>query len=276
MADEDTKRTSNTELPSSAELNTILSIEAQRPVPPSKAEKHYPDFQALVALLEYLNLPSRLFTNETASHTEANEQGKELIDSLVLKLLSLKSEQRPAYLLNDIYGYLSENDPKEAADLIFVPGSKTHLRIEKAIELYKKNYAPKMLISGGAPYYKNNQIPEAEWHKEIAVNAGVPASSILTESRSISLPDNVRASLNMLDEQGIKYKSLILVNSPYSQRRCWAHFMKYTEEGTKIIRINSDTKPELQKEHWFKSETGIRVITNEYAKMRVAVAFCSA
>ena len=81
MADEGTRRTSNTELPSSAELNKILSIETQRPVPPSKTEKHYPDFQALVAPLEYLNLPSRLFTNETVNYTEAKDFKAFWIDS---------------------------------------------------------------------------------------------------------------------------------------------------------------------------------------------------
>ena len=279
MPPRDARRTSNTELPAAAELASMLKIEAQRPIPPSKAEKHYPDFRVFIALLEYAGRPSRWFSDatfKTLNHLEANEQGRKLTDVLVAKLLSLDAGRMPTDLLESVYEYLSESDPAEQADLLFVPGSKTQLRIEKAVELYKQNYAPKLLISGGAPYYKDKQLPEAEWHKRIAVDSGVPTSSILTESRSVSLPDNVRSSLNMLDEQGISYGSILLVNSPYAQRRCWAHFMKYIEEGTKLIRINSDTKPELQKEHWYKSESGLRIITNEYAKMRIAVAFNSA
>ena len=41
-------------------------------------------------------------------------------------------------VLNATYDYLSEEDIPEKSDLIFVFGSKTPLRIDKAVELYNQ------------------------------------------------------------------------------------------------------------------------------------------
>ena len=86
----------------------------------------------------------------------------------------------------------------------------------------------------------------------------------MVERQAITLPDNVRRTLNLLDQKSFKYSSIILVNSPYVQRRGWAHFQKYVDDHIRLIRINSATQPALQKANWFKSEVGIKVIANEF------------
>ena len=253
----------------------MLAVEAQRTIPSSKKEKHFVDYRPLVALLEHLDLPADVFSKSSLSLEGLSERLTSSLDGLVAKLLSLDSKRQPLSLLDNLYGYLSQEDELVAADLIFVPGAKTQLRIDKAIELYKQGFAKTILTSGKSPFYKNNHLSEAEWYKSVAVSAGVPEADILVEARSISLPDNVRSSLNYLDDQGFRYSTLILVNSPYVQRRAWAHFQKYVDDKTRLIRVNSQTKPALRQKHWFKSETGIRVVVNEFAKMKVAETFNS-
>ena len=158
---QDRKRSDNTELHSTTELEAILTTEAQRSVPASKMKKHFVNFQALVALLESLNLDPAIFRQKPSDYKSVSEQTALLIDNLATKLLSLTTQQLPLSLLNQLYDYLSEEDPLGAADLIFVPGSKTELRINKAIELYKLGLAPTILISGKAPFYKNNLLTQS-------------------------------------------------------------------------------------------------------------------
>ena len=271
MAGKPKGRSDNTRLPSAGELDAMLGVEARRDVPATKINRHYADFKSILALLRHLDLPSELFTDQALDHSAIIERGQELVDEIVGRLSLPAAATESLGLLNGLYDYLSEEDPPQEADLIFVPGSKTQLRIDKAVELYKRDLAPLILISGGSPYYKDNRSAEAERHKDTAVTAGIPAEKILTDSRSVSLPDNVRTSLNLLDREGIAYSRIMLVNSPYVQRRGWAHFMKYVDEGVELVRVNSETKPAFGRSQWFRSETGIRVIINEFVKIRTGI-----
>ena len=103
---------------------------------------------------------------------------------------------------------------------------------------------------------------------------GVPKDKIIEEKASINIASNVRASLNLLDELGIKYHSIMQIISWYPQRRTWVTMKKYLDPEVKIIRVNSDLpkigdRPAMyEKGEWYKTEEGIEIIFNEFVKMR--------
>ena len=155
--------------------------------------------------------------------------------------------------------------------MIFVFGSSNLARAEKAVELYKKDLAPKIIFSGGSPIYDPVRPVEAREYRRLALKQGVPDKAIIVEDQSITTADNIKCSLNLLDQLKVKLEKIILVNSPSSQRRGWCHFKKYLPDKIKLFRINCATKPEYNKVNWFRNEAGIRIILNEFVKMKVAV-----
>jgi uncharacterized SAM-binding protein YcdF (DUF218 family) len=255
-----------------------MAIEAHRGLPLGKEGVHYPKFEAIIDLLAHFNLPSNLFKSEYESMDVLAAQtmvdkGALLLGQLADKILESPPDSETLTLLDAAYDYLSEEDDNtKKAEAIFVFGSKTPARIEKAIELYKASFAPKLVISGGAPFYgSDHPQSEGDRYREVALNAGVPANAIFVENKSVTLPDNIRTTLNIFDEQGISYKSYILVNSPYVQRRGWAVFKKYLPDGVSLIRVNSETADVYGRAQWFKSEQGIKTILNEFVKLKVAI-----
>ena len=225
------KRANFTQLPDPKELQDILAIEARRKLPVGKKKAHYPDFLLIMELSDRFNLPFDIFSKDynpkTLERYDVVEDGEKLIEQLKDRILSSKPSTENTELFSKIYDYLSKQDKLEKSDLIFVFGSKTLARIERAIELYKNNFSNLIIISGGNPIYEQDKkVSEAERYKLVALEKGVPEKDIITESKSITIPDNVRSSLNLLDEKGIKFNSMILVNSPYVQRRGWCHFKK--------------------------------------------------
>lgn len=265
-----------TQLPDIKELQDILATEAQRKLPVGKEKIHYPDFLLITELFDKFSLPFDIFSKDydpkTLERYDLIEDGKRLIEQLKNKILSLKPSNQDIELFDKIYDYLSQQDKPKKADLIFVFGSKTLARIEKAIELYKNNFSELIVISGGNPIYEQDkEIPEAERYKSVALEKGVPEKDTIAETKSISIPDNVRSSLNLLDEKSVRFNSMILVNSPYSQRRGWCHFKKYLPDEIRLIRVNSNTIPQYERSNWYKNEDGISVIINEFVKMKVAV-----
>lgn len=275
------KRDNFNQLPSSAELNDILSAEAKRAFPEGKEGEHYFDFSPIEKLASHFGLSTEFlstsFNQQDIAEHDLFGQGKILIENLKKELLSKELDAAVVEACNSVYDYLAEEDVPERADLIFVFGAKTPLRIAKAIELYKQDLSERILISGRSPHYAENQSgSEAETYARIALGQGIPPSALITEEESITIPDNVRSSLNLLDDKEIAYSSLILVNSPYVQRRGYAHFKKYLPETVKLIRVNSDTGDQYKRDAWYKSGTGIDTVLSEYVKAKVAVSLNTA
>lgn len=269
------KRTDSAQLPSLKELEDILSKEAKRKVPHEKEDLHYVDFSSIVELLTSLNIDTTFFTDTYNINDLDDARLLYLATELVSQTISKIHEASPK-LTNNVYDYLSEEDPLERADLIFVFGARTLLRIKKAVELWKDNYAPVILISGNQPNYTEYAESEANVLRKYAIDNSVDKQSIIIESEAITLPDNVKRTLNLIDNKNIKLEKIILVNSPFSQRRGWCHFQKFSNNDYKFIRINSEVSDSYNRDSWYKNEQGIRIILNEFIKMKMAVILNSA
>jgi uncharacterized SAM-binding protein YcdF (DUF218 family) len=257
-------RTNYHELPSIAELEETLATETQRPIPIDKAEMHYATLDPFISFLNILQIDTTEITLDK-TWQQVRMIAEKLINEATQRLVELDKSEIAAQAKR-VYEYLSEEDTPTTADIIITPGSKATARAEKAIELYLKGYAPKILFTGGSPLYEKGQ-SEAKIYKQIAVKAGVPEEVIMTETKSITVADNIRSSLNLLDTQHFSYKSIIIVNSPYTQRRSYSHLAKYTSQGTQIYRVNCETRQGLRKDDWFTNEQGIFYILSEYYKL---------
>ncbi len=268
-------RTSATQLPSYEELLAILEKEGKRDVPLDKKDLHYANFSSIINLLNSFNLPASFFTEsikfEEWKDTELFDGTISVFDNLAQAIFSNEDSSK-IELFNNLYDYLSEQDTLEKADLLFVFGAKSTFRIEKAIDLFNQGYAPKILISGHGPFYEGEaQLPEADRLAQFAVERGVAMENIFVENESITIPDNVKRSLNLLEKLGQAHGKIILVNSPFSQRRGWAHFQKFRSPETKFVRINTDkVSSQFSREGWYKDMDGIKVVLKEFFGLRVS------
>ncbi len=265
-------RTHFTELPSLAELKKIMAAETIRDIPKTKETVHYADFSLAKELLHHFHLPDQYFDRDLTLADLEKDNLLEVINSIANELLEKVLSSPPEIALyNAIYDYLAEEDLPQPAELIFVFGAKTPARIEKAIELYKKGLAPRIMLSGGNPFYAQSTISEAEQYQEIALSKGVKAEDIIIEPKSITIPDNVGMSLKQLKSMGEKVKSFILINSPYAQRRGWCVFNKHTEKEIDLYRVNSSTADQFTRANWFKNPDGVKLVFNELVKLKLTV-----
>lgn len=88
-------------------------------------------------------------------------------------------------------------------------------RVDHAVSLYKKGYAPKILMTGGTD--KETDVNEAETMKKIAISNGVPEKDILMEKESSSTYENFLLSKKVIDQK--KMNSVIIVSDPYHNAR---------------------------------------------------------
>lgn len=269
-------RTDNTLVPDSDELRLVLDAEIKRPLPEEKNDVHYPDFETVINLFEHFGVSADIFIEE-ADIFKVVDKGRVLLDELVSKVLAKDLDEMQITLFDDAYDYLSEEDIPEKSNVILVFGSTTTLRPEKAAELYKKKLSEKILVTGSRPIYGDRKKKsEAERYYEILIDNGVSDSAILIEDEAISMIDNVRRSLDMMDRLELNYEKVILVNSPYSQRRGYVNFIKATPDSVQFYRVNSGTSDPYRKENWYKQGNTLKVVLNEFIKMRACVVYNSA
>ncbi|MEQ9299862.1 MAG: YdcF family protein [Cyclobacteriaceae bacterium] len=117
------------------------------------------------------------------------------------------------------------------ADLERLPDDRLHFnesvdRINHTIELYKKGYIQKILISGGSGSVLKPELKEAPRLKEYAIKAGIPTEDIFIEPLSRNTNENASFSKSFLDENGFSGSTIVLVTSAFHMRRASACFEK--------------------------------------------------
>jgi uncharacterized SAM-binding protein YcdF (DUF218 family) len=131
--------------------------------------------------------------------------------------------------------YLSPQDDLQKADaIVVVSGGQTTSRASKGIELYKQGYAPKIIFSGAA---LDDGPSNAFAMRDQALAEGVPSRAIIIDEKSQNTFENAANSKRILDE--LEAKSLILVTSPYHQRRADMTFKKVFGSDYKIIGVSA-------------------------------------
>lgn len=131
-------------------------------------------------------------------------------------------------LAEQLWSYHRLNHTLVPSDVLLVLCSHDELVAKRAAELFLSGWAPVLVFSGGQGAITRNlwTEPEAERFSRIAMAEGVPAESILLESRSTNTGENIRFTRDLLAAKGLAPQSFIVVQKPYMERRSYATFKK--------------------------------------------------
>jgi len=121
------------------------------------------------------------------------------------------------------------HDRARAAPVIIVLGARVltngrasgslEARTAQAVELYRRGLSPMILFSGGVG---RNPPAEALVARQLALDAGVPASACLVETESHSTKQNAAFSTRLLAARGVR--EAIVVSDPYHLYRAQQYF----------------------------------------------------
>lgn len=102
-----------------------------------------------------------------------------------------------------IWDYHHMNHVLVNSDCIFVLCSMDTRVAKRAVEIYKKGYAPYILFSGGSGVLTKDIFnkPEAEVFADIAYKLGVPKDAVLIENKSTNTGENIVFSKKTLKKR---------------------------------------------------------------------------
>jgi uncharacterized SAM-binding protein YcdF (DUF218 family) len=150
-------------------------------------------------------------------------------------------------LAKKVWNYHLMHHTLVKSECILVLGSHDTRVAERAAELYLQGYAPVVVMSGGLGRLTKESFTqsEASLFAKIAMEQGVPKEAILIEDQSTNTGENVIFSRKLLEKNGRRPSSIILVQKPYMERRSFATFKKIWPEPAVCV-----TSPQISFEDY--------------------------
>lgn len=158
--------------------------------------------------------------------------------------------------------WLSPQSPLAKADaIVAISGGETEARAAEAVRLYRDGWAPHLIFSGAAsdPSSRSN----ARAMAASAEAAGVPAAAIELDEAAANTTQNANGVAAIARQQG--YQSIILVTSPYHQRRSFITFQRKLERVA-IINHSSPDKS-WRRSHWWATSYSLNLTLSELQKV---------
>lgn len=153
---------------------------------------------------------------------------------------------------NDLRGCTNvsqKNGCQKADAIVAISGGNTSVRAAEAIKLYKAGWADTLIFSGAAA--DTSGPSNAEVMRRQALAAGVPADAVKVESLSQTTRQNAERTKELLVEIGSGGANrVILVTSPYHQRRASLEFRALAGEGITIINHPTPEDPDWSRIWW--------------------------
>jgi uncharacterized SAM-binding protein YcdF (DUF218 family) len=157
-----------------------------------------------------------------------------LVIAVILLLIFLSN----SYLIKLSYDFLAFKDHPDKADIVIVlSGDIAGDRVPKAVELFTKRYAEKVMMMGSQIQWDTY---EQEIMKRHAVSLGVPADNVMVVNQGESTYAQAVKSVEVMKHNN--FRSAIIVTSDYHTRRTRYIFNKVSsKEQLKFIFIPSDS-----------------------------------
>lgn len=175
----------------------------------------------------------------------------------------LSDEQMTKLLFSGI------RDDGQPGDCIFVAGSSKAVlyRLPKAVELFERGRAEKVLFSGGVKW-DGSELTEAEILKREAISSGIPEDCILLEDKSLHTVENVIASMFILNRafQLYKMRRILVVTTPYHMRRLHLSLLTYMPDWIEYTLCTAKDGY-TAKDNWFMTDIGRKRVHTECVKL---------
>ncbi len=163
-----------------------------------------------------------------------------------------------------IWDYMLMRQSLRACEAVFVLGSIDERVGEYGAQLFLDGYGERLILSGGNTHSTKLlttawEGSEAAHFADIAVSMGVPKEKILIEDRATNTGENITFTKRLLDQMQLSFKSYLLVQKPYMERRTYATFAKQWPDASTGFLVSS---PPIAYDDYFDEQNPKQEIIN--------------
>jgi uncharacterized SAM-binding protein YcdF (DUF218 family) len=147
--------------------------------------------------------------------------------------------------------------------IVAISGGDTNARTREAIQLYKNNWAPYIVLSGAA--IDRNGPSNAAAMRNQALNAGISSSAIVLDEFAKDTAANAIGLRAIATEYDLK--RIIVVTSPYHQRRASMEFSRSLGPGVTVLNHPTAEDRYWQPFYWWLNPYSWYLAISELTKL---------
>lgn len=158
--------------------------------------------------------------------------------------------------------------PAEApakADLMVALGGDNGARADRVLELYRKGFAPKVLLTGLEGGHSKTRNAYLNWRARYLIDEGVPESAVLFDRRSASSWEEAVNTLRLM--QSMKLERVLVVSDPSHMRRLsWVWARVFAGSGKTYTLVASDLE-RWDADRWWRTSLNAQFVFAELIKL---------
>ena len=158
-------------------------------------------------------------------------------------------------------------------DVVVALGTNDLRVAESAVDLFLRGYGSTLVCTGGVAHQDDLlatcwEKTEAEMYADVAERRGVPREHILLETRATNTAENIRFVRQLLSEEAIRPRNIVIAVKPFMQRRVWATLAVEWPEMPATL-----ASPDMTLDEYFTAELSpekiIHILVGDLQRIRV-------
>ena len=181
-------------------------------------------------------------------------------------------------IIVDISNFIFVSDDPKTVDAIFLPGGSHPEQPEYAAKLYNKGLAEYVIPAGGvsvkrdkwpgvrskAEIYNGDYKTDCEFFTDVLIKSGVPRTAIYGEDKSGHTRDNAFLSRNVVNDNGLRINTAMIVCKAFHARRCLMLYqLAFPNTEFIVCPVHCYN---ITKNNWYTTEQGINRVLGELSR----------
>ena len=151
------------------------------------------------------------------------------------------------------------------ADLLVALGGDNGGRADRVLELYRKGFAPKVLLTGPEGGHSKTRPTYLHWRARYLIDAGIPEKDLLYDRRSATSWEEAVNTLRLM--QSMKLDRVLVVSDPPHMRRLSWVWGKVFEGSGKEFTLVESAMEKWDADHWWRTSLNAQFVFGEYIKL---------
>ena len=154
--------------------------------------------------------------------------------------------------------------PPVKADLIVALGGDNGGRADRVLELYRKGFAPKVLLTGEG-LHSRTRAYYLSWRARYLADEGIPESNMLYDRSASSSWEEATDTLLLMRAMKLD-RVLVVSDPPHMRRLSWVWHKVFSGSGKQYTLVASDME-DWDAAHWWRTSVNAQFVFGEYIKL---------
>jgi len=151
------------------------------------------------------------------------------------------------------------------ADLLIALGGDNGARADRVLELYRKGYGQKILITGPDGGFSKTRAHNRTWRARYLIDEGVPEKALLFDADATNSWEEVNNALRLMRSMKLD-RVLVVSDPPHLRRLSWVWGRVFEGSGKEFRLVASDMEG-WDAAHWWRTSTNAQFVFGEYIKL---------